>query len=402
MGASPVVEALGQEAFEAGPLTQPASSGLGSPVELMGAAERLLALLSGFEPDELSTAWCAALAETLARTERACATARARAAARAVRAGEHRRRGFADGPGWLSAQTGTTTSKARSEMEAALEAEQHPAIAEALRSGEVSLAQAGEIARAEAEVPGSAETLLELARRAGLGPVRDEVRKVVLGATGPEDLYARQQKARHFRHWTDELGMVRFSGALPPDVGVRAVNAIDVEAQRLRRQAGPSGKLEPFEAHAADAVVKLLKGQGRGAGRAEVVIVVDLWAYRRGHSHPGETAHIVGGGPVPLSVVRRAMEDAFVKAVVHDGVNPLRVAHFGRHIGAQLRTALELGQPPGFEGTRCSQAGCPRRYGLEWDHVQPVCRDGPTSYLNMQALCKPHHWEKTQRDREAS
>jgi hypothetical protein len=261
------------------------------------------------------------------------------------------------------------------------------------------LAQAGEIAQAEAEVPGSAEALVALARRAGLGEVRNEVRKVVFSSTHPDDLYERQRKARYFRHWRDELGMVRFSGSLPPEVGIGIVNRIDAEAQRLRRQAGPEAKAEQFEAHAADALVKLLSGQGQGLGRTEVVIVVDLWAYRRGHAHPGEASHIIGGGPVPMDFVREAMKDAFVKAVVHDGVKPLRVAHFGRRMKAELRTALELGQPPGFEGTKCSNPGCGRRYGLEWDHIKPVSRQGPTSYDNLQPLCKPHHWDKTERDR---
>lgn len=375
---------------------------VGPPAGLLQTAEQLRLLLAAFEPSEHSPAGCAEIAEALARTEKACAAARARAAARAVKAGEHKRRGFADGAGWLSAQTGSTTGMARSEIEAAREAEGHPVIAEALRRGEVSIAQAGEISRAEANVPGSGEVLVDLACRSGLGAVRDEVRKVVLGAADPEELYDRQRKARHFRHWRDELGMVCFSGALPPEVGVGVINRIDTEAQRLRRQSGQDAKSEPFEAHAADALVKLLSGEARPAGRTEVVIVVDLLAYRRGHTHPGEVAHIIGGGPVPVSFVRQVMNDAFVKAVVHNGVKPLRVAHFGRHMRAELRTALELGQPPGFDGTTCSHPGCARRYGLEWDHITPVSRDGPTSYDNLQAMCKPHHWEKTERDRKAS
>lgn len=382
--------------------TVPTDAASDWPAGLLRAADELRLLLAAFEPADLSPARCAEVAEVLARTEKSCAAARARAAARAVKAGEHRNRGFADGPDWLSAHTGSTTGEARSEIQAARVAEDHPAVADALKAGEVSLAQAGEVSRAASEVRGSVGALLGLARRCGLGPVRDEVRKVVLGAMDPEDLHSRQRKARHLRHWRDELGMLRISGALPPEVGVGLVNRIDAEAQRLRRQAGPAGKAEPFEAHAADALAKLLQGEGEGRGRTDVVIVVDLRAYRRGHAHAGEPAHIIDGGPVPVSVVREAMKDAFVKAIVHDGVNPLRVAHFGRHMKAELRTALELGQPPGFEGTECSRPGCGRRYGLEWDHVQPVSRDGPTSYENLQALCRPHHWEKSESERRPS
>ncbi|MBV8159731.1 MAG: HNH endonuclease, partial [Acidimicrobiia bacterium] len=64
-------------------------------------------------------------------------------------------------------------------------------------------------------------------------------------------------------------------------------------------------------------------------------------------------------------------------------------------------TALELGGPPDFDGVRCSVAGCGRRYGLEWDHEDPVAHDGPTSFENVNAKCWPHHQEKTERDRRA-
>ncbi|MFP5377490.1 MAG: HNH endonuclease [Acidimicrobiia bacterium] len=123
---------------------------------------------------------------------------------------------------------------------------------------------------------------------------------------------------------------------------------------------------------------------------------------RRGHAHPGEACHVVGGGPVPVSAVTEELEgDAFVKAVTHDGVRIDTVAHLGRAIPAHLRTALELGPPPSFDGAACAEAGCGRRFGLEWDHVDPVANGGPTSYANLQARCRPCHGAKTERDRAA-
>ena len=119
----------------------------------------------------LSGAECAVVAEALSRTEKACAAARARAAARAVACGQHKARGFADGADWLAARAGTTVSEARSQLETAKQAEAQPATLEALSAGEISLAQAARY-RAEAEAPGSEAELLDLAKRAGLGPVR--------------------------------------------------------------------------------------------------------------------------------------------------------------------------------------------------------------------------------------
>jgi hypothetical protein len=32
----------------------------------------------------------------------------------------------------------------------------------------------------------------------------------------------------------------------------------------------------------------------------------------------------------------------------------------------------------------CVEEGCDRRYGLEWDHVDPVANGGPTSLENLE------------------
>jgi len=130
-------------------------------------------------------------------------------------------------------------------------------------------------------------------------------------------------------------------------------------------------------------------------------LVRALRAYRRGHTHDGEQCHLVGGGPIPVSLAREMSKDAFLKAVVHDGVNIHTVKHFGRHIPAELRTALELGPLPDLDGVTCSEEGCDRRYGLEWDHHNPVANGGETSYENLGPKCEPHHWDKTERDRKA-
>jgi hypothetical protein len=380
---------------------QPEKGGAVVP-RVLAVAEELCREIESFTPALYSGADCALLAEALSKTEKACAGARARAAARAVTCGAHKERGFADGADWLAQKTGSSRSEARTDLETAKSLEDLPATAGALAKGEVSMKEAAEVAKGEAARPGSEEELVGLAKSSGLGALKDEVRRRALEAQAAEDLSARQHRARYFRHWRDELGMVRFSGALPPTVGIGIANRIEAEAARLRRGAGPAGREASFDAHAADALVKMLAGQGRGPSpRADLVVVVDLAAYRRGHAHPGETCHIVGGGPVTVGFARELIDDAFVKAVTHDGVRIETVAHFGRHVPAELRSALELGGPPGFDGVSCTEPGCHRRYGLEWDHVDPVAHNGPTSYDNLQPRCKPHHWDKTEQDRQA-
>ena len=47
---------------------------------------------------------------------------------------------------------------------------------------------------------------------------------------------------------------------------------------------------------AGRALCRMLKGAGKGKSRsADVVVVADLNAWRRGHAHGGEACHITGG-----------------------------------------------------------------------------------------------------------
>src|SRR5438067_1077360 len=183
-------------------------------------ARALRKALSGFEPSLLSGEDCAIVAEEMARTEKACAGVRAAAAARAAECGAHRRRGWSDGADWLAQVSGVSRGEARAALETAASVENCPATRAALAAGEVSLAQAGEIAKTEAVRPGSEVELVSLAKRQSLTVLRDEARKQRIAAVDPEELHRRQVAARSLRHWRDELGMVRLMAALTPEVGV--------------------------------------------------------------------------------------------------------------------------------------------------------------------------------------
>ena len=249
--------------------------------------------------------------------------------------------------------------------------------------------------------------MLAVAKTGDLTRLKDRARQRRMEHTPVEDLHAQQQKARSFRHWRDRLGMVCFSGALPPEVGVPFVHRLELATYRARKQARAAGQAESWEAHAADALAQMLAGAGAGpghdggtrAGRAELVIVCDLGAWRRGHPHPGEVCHLLDGGPIPVEVAKQLCQDAFLKAVIHDGVNIHTVKHFGRHLPAELRTALDLGPVPAFTGAQCARCG--RRWGLQYDHINPVANQGPTSYRNLQPLCWADHHDKTEQDRQA-
>ena len=137
-------------------------------------------------------------------------------------------------------------------------------------------------------------------------------------------------------------------------------------------------------------------------GDTELVLVVDLASWLAGRLLEGGTCHVLGGGPLPVGVARELVKrhDAFVTAVLHDGVKIDTVAHLGRYRRAELQSALDLGPPPDFDGVACAD-GCGRRRHLQWDHVDPVANQGPTSYDNLAPRCWGDHQDKTERDRAA-
>ena len=369
---------------------------------LSAMAQDLRAALAAFEPDTLSGEDCAVLVEQLALTEKACAATRVRLAARAADCRAHERRGFAEGSDWLARVSGSTSAEARAALATAGVLERCPETKQALVRGELSLDQAEVIAKTEADCRGAEIELLALARRSSLTALRDEARRRRLASFDPEELHRRQHRARSWRHWRDDTGMVQMHGALPPEVGVPIVNRLEAETDRIRRAARREGSEEPPPAHMADAMVSLISGTGGASARGtDLVVVCDLRAWRRDRAEADEVCHILGGGPLPVSVAKELCGDAFVKAVVHDGVRIHTVAHLGRYIPAELRSALELGAPPGFEGVSCVEEGCGRRYGLEWDHVNPLANGGQTCLDNLESRCWPHHRAKTERDRQA-
>lgn len=386
------------------PASAPASP-VSAPASVLAAAAALRASLAGFDPALVEGSDCARISEELAVTEKACQSVRLLTAARAVGSGAHLAGGFRDGASWLARQSGTTGQQARRDLQTARMLEDCPQTRDALLAGEISMAQAAEIAHAESEHPGVERTLLPVARDGDLSRLRDRARDERQSRTPVADLHARQRRARSFRHWRDQLGMVCFAGQLPPEVGVPLVTRVEREVQRARQAARAASSGTPperWEALAADALAGLVAGADRpatGSRRNELVIVCDLFAWRRGHTHAGEVCHVIGGGPIPVDLARELSGDAFVKAVLHDGTAIHTVRHFGRHLKAELRTALDLGPVPCFSGRQCAECG--RRWGLEYDHVDPVGHQGPTSYDNLQALCWPDHQAKTERDRQA-
>ena len=360
---------------------------------VLDAAGALIAALHELDVRLQTPAQCVVLVEQLARVERVCAAVRTEAAARAIEYGAHRTSGVANGAEWLARETGMGSGEAARSLKTVQELGDRTETRAAVKAGEVSLQQAHEIVQTAAACPESEREMLERARHDSLQGLRDAGRRKRLHAIDPNELHRRQREARYHRQWRDQMGMVRYSGALPPDVGVPIMNRLDVETDRQWRAAHRAKQqIEPRERYAADAFVEVMRGGGkRHAVRADVVYVCNV--------ETGES-HIVGGGPVPESRVREAARDGFIKAVLHDGRKVDTIVHYGRcNIPAELRTVIELGDPPAFDGVTCLDCG--RTFRLEWDHGDPVANNGPTSRDNFRRRCHDCHVVKTEQDRLA-
>jgi len=165
---------------------------------VVSASGALRALLAEADPGLLSGAACLQVAEVLARTEKAFAAARMRFSARATDCGAHGSLGFASGEEWAARLTGASVGQARDELALAGKLAACPSTSAALAAGELSLAQAAEIARTEKALPGTEDAMVGLAGTLSLGALRDEGRKRRLAALDPGEAYRRQHRERSF------------------------------------------------------------------------------------------------------------------------------------------------------------------------------------------------------------
>jgi hypothetical protein len=370
---------------------------MSSVVELSSSLREACAAL---DPALLSGDAARVVAEELARTEKVLGGLRARLGLRVANSGAVGPRG--DAVDWLARISGMSRGGAKALIDMAKGLDGSPGTAAALESGELSLDQAREIVATVKECPDSEADMVRRARTTGLTGLREEGRRLRARAVPPEELLEKQRAARETRTWVDALGMVCILTKFSPDVGVGLVNRLQVETDRVHKEAKREGSTESRSAHMADALASMMAGGGkRHALVADLNLVCDIRAWMRGHAHDGEVCHIIGGGPIPVDVLRKLAENAFLKVVLHDGVDIRTVSHLGRYRQAELRTALELGAPPDFLGARCSQAGCDRRDHLQWDHLDPVANNGPTSFANLDGKCPTDHEAKTERDRAA-
>ena len=334
-----------------------------------------------------------ALGERIERTGR---TLKSLAAAKVAESAVWRGEGDRTPEDWLARTTGTTRAEAAKELQCGRDLHLAPEIASAATAGELSVKQTEAIAGAVAVDPAAAGRLLHSAQDKGLRELQDECRTTRTHADpDPEATRARIHAKRSYRTWTDAdgTGHVHLSG--PNDVIARMDNAVRHRGERLFRDARQAGRREPGDAYAFDAAAELLSSAPSDAkpvpqgADAKVIVRVDLPALIRGRAVSGETCEIAGCGPIPVSVVKEWMQDAFLAAVLTDGTEIHQVVHLGRRFKSLQKTVLQWQDPI------CARKGCSNRLGLEYDHFEDWALTHTTRTTAAKRFCHTCHGLKS-------
>jgi hypothetical protein len=365
--------------------------------------------VDSFDPATVSGADARLLAELFARGEKLCAAGKMLAAKRVADCSTWTGGGARSPEEWLAGLSGSSVGSASAALDTADRLAEQPALTEALKTGGVSMAQAGEIsqaAKAAAESDPEAERRLVGATRAGasMRSLKEQCRRVANASSSREDDEARRQRLRrqrYFRTWVDSDGSGQGRFSMAPGDYARFVALFKPFHDDVFDTARTEGRQESYQAYGADALLALAEaahsssapGSASSPGPvkvpATIIALIDLAALRRGSVGTDETCEIVGVGSVPVSVVEEFLGDAFFAAAIVDGRDIRRVVHLGRHATALQRTALWV------RDRACVHCGS--LHHLEIDHVDEWSATQRTQLDRLAFLCRGCHHLKTHR-----
>ncbi|QYG92117.1 hypothetical protein HC251_06460 [Iamia sp. SCSIO 61187] len=123
---------------------------------------------------------------------------------------------------------------------------------------------------------------------------------------------------------------------------------------------------------------------------AQVHVLVDFDALRRGYVTTDETCEIHGLGPIPVALARHIMQDSLLRLIV-TGTDVTLISSQRRYVPEAVRRALFARD----RGT-CVVPGCGATKHLELDHCfVDHALGGPTEYRNLAHVCRRDHLLKT-------
>jgi hypothetical protein len=276
-----------------------------------------------------------------------------------------------------------------------------PQLGEALADGVVSGASVDVAARALGQLEPCqrdalierAEWLVEVAKRSTPDEFRAAVGAEVRRIQADDGMsrLERQRHATRLRTWVDHRdGMWCLAGRFDPETGVRLHGRLRAALGELFAEhtadGCPSDPGEKQDFLRAQALVALLGGQVRGAGRPEVTVVVDATA---------PDGPVVDWGipvEVPWPVLEDLAGDADIHAVVvRNGVVLHAPGQLDLGRTCRMATRAQRRALRGLYAT-CAIPGCAVKYdNCKLHHVQWWENGGPTDLRNLLPLCERHH-----------
>jgi hypothetical protein len=354
--------------------------------ELETAVAALERLLDRFEPGTLDVAGAKRVTDLFTRGERLCVAGKLAAARRVDEAVVWKRDGHRSGAHWLAAATGVSVGAAMRSLETARQLEDLPETADAFRAGQLSEAQATEIAAAASVDPAAEGRLLHRVRDgSSFREFRDDCREAKLRAADDEAITQRLHETRSVRTWSD--GHWFMEAQLRPDEGARVNQVLENKTDELFKAARAEGRREPRDAYRADALVAIFRGEVPEKP-IELRLGGDYAALERGYLEPGERLDL-DGIPIPVTLARALLGDAKLVLLAREGTEVTKISSAKRAIPITLRRSVERRYP------RCGVGGCGQDKRLQIDHIIPVTEHGPTSTDNLWRLCPHHHTLKT-------
>lgn len=364
--------------------------------------DELKKFVGAFEPSVYPGPDAAVLVAVFAEIERAAAAGKLLAASRVEETKVHQTDGHKTAGTWLASLTGEPVGQAIADLEGAREIAANSDVREAFQSGDLSEAQARQIASATARCPSQAADLVKAATEMEFSELKKRCRDVRFSSSSPDEEISRHERIRQnrfLRMWLDQEGAGHVEARVTPDAFGVIKDALEGAAKGVFEGARKDGRRESQKAYLADALVVVASGAGSVRGpkdarmRPLVRLRVDVSALKRGHVGPGEVCQIPGiDAPVPVAAARELIGDALLELIVTEGTDVRSVVTDTRHVARALQIALEERDPV------CCVPGCTQTTGLERDHWQTdYIAGGKTCLDNLAMLCPNHHDQKTHR-----
>ena len=358
--------------------------------QLHGAIANLEAVVRDFEPRVLDARGAARAVEMFAKAKKLAEAGSALAARRVDETHAYRDSGSKSAADWLAKKTGSGVGTADRAIGLAKSLSNLPATDEAFRAGAISEVQAHEIAGAATKDPSAEADLVQRAKDGiSLKGLKDRCRRVRAGAEEDDEAWAnRLHDTRSLRRWVDPDAGACGNWRTTPDKGAEINAALDAEIELLYKEARANGGVpDSRDALAVDALHALITRGPRKATSASLIINGELAA--NGTISIGQRCEIVGIGQIPVTIARRMLADAKVRAVPANGSLLPEYSTDTRYYPQWMRDWLEQNY------SVCGQPGCDADFVLQIDHVVALQDGGLTEIDNLWRLCPHHHDLKT-------